>query len=67
MLIKDIPLIRKSYKTGQIVSVFKPSGEDKGLLVKAQIIGCYPFFALVTDNKMRWCVLWQDLGFKQGA
>lgn len=66
MRVRDIVFVRSNFSVGQKIKCMKLTNGDKFESVEAKIIGKYPFFALVSDNKSRWCVAWQDVECMNG-
>lgn len=56
MLVRDIKHIRNNCSVGQTIRSQKP-GEG---MIEAEIIGKYPHFCRVTDNRTAWNINWVD-------
>ena len=61
MTVKDIEKIQDKHFVGEEIQVDKLIGTEKTELVKAKIVGIYPYFALVSDGKYNWSVNWSDI------
>lgn len=64
----DVAYFRGNHGVGQKIKCIKLYGGEKKEQVTATILGIFPQFALVTDEKKRyrWCVKWVDLMIQEG-
>ena len=57
---EKIALYRNSYRCGDIVITYNPADSGKEL-VKVRIWGIHPKYAIVTNDRYRWCIHWTEL------
>lgn len=59
--VRDLPFIAGRFSIGDKIKVEKRWSSERSEIVKAEIVGKYPWFCEVEHNGMRWCIQWADI------